>query len=82
MPQFPPKWQGKAPPFLPTICQLLNGKSKTGARRKKEGERICAGEQSILASQSLLLYPFSMFELIAPQLTTAAEKLTHLRRFL
>jgi hypothetical protein len=37
---------------------------------------------SILDSNFRLLYAGRMFELIAPQLTTAAEKLTHLRRFL
>jgi len=34
----------------------------------------------LLTPRSFILFP--MFELIAPQLTTAAEKLTHLRRFL
>jgi len=37
---------------------------------------------SILASGFRLLYPAPMFEPIAAQLTTAADKLAHLRRFL
>jgi hypothetical protein len=31
---------------------------------------------------SASVFSVAMFEMIAPQLTTAAEKLTHLRRFL
>jgi len=38
--------------------------------------------KTLLDSGFRLLYARPMFELIAPQLTTAAEKLTHLRRFL
>jgi hypothetical protein len=42
---------------------------------------IC-GKKTILDFDFRFLYSAPMFELIAPQLMTAAEKLTHLRRFL
>jgi|GEM_PF-5549142 hypothetical protein len=38
--------------------------------------------QTLLDSGFRFPYAGPMFEMIAPQLTTAAEKLTHLRRFL
>jgi hypothetical protein len=69
----------------------LTGKSraKTQRREKQNYPRPIAfltfaplREKTLLASDALLLYPFPMFEMIAPQLTTAAGKLTHLRRFL
>jgi hypothetical protein len=37
---------------------------------------------SIFHSPSSIRYPASMFETIATEITTAADKLTHLRRFL
>jgi hypothetical protein len=38
--------------------------------------------QSILDSEACLGYFPGMFDLVKPQITTAADKLTHLRRFL
>ncbi|MGA2868184.1 MAG: hypothetical protein ABSF34_03350, partial [Verrucomicrobiota bacterium] len=38
--------------------------------------------ESILDSESRFGYAFPMFDLVRPQIATAADKLTHLRRFL
>jgi hypothetical protein len=40
------------------------------------------GAQSILDSEFWLLYSPAMFDIVRPQISTAADKVSHLRRFL
>ena len=57
---------------------LILGLGKAEARKEKPEKKNC----EFLASAIRILYGCLMFEVIKDQLTGAAEKLAHLRRFL
>jgi len=57
----------------------LSQKSESRIQNKNS---LNGGAQSILASDFWLRYSPQMFDIVRPQISLAADKLTHLRRFL
>ena len=82
-----PSWNGVICCCCSCCCSFWLWNYGGGLGRKKIARADIDAKQycrsfSLLDFEFRFQYPAAMFEMIAPQLTTATEKLTHLRRFL